>query len=121
MPQPIVYVELGAMNVPRAAAFYSSVFGWEFTDPNSDGYSTFSTGPSGIGGGIYRIHKVAAGGGVVIYLLVDDIDEYTKRITLAGGTVVVPKSSIPNTGWYGHFRDVDGNLMGLFTPLNLTA
>ena len=121
MPQPIVYVELGAINVPRAAAFYSSVFGWEFTDPKSEGYSTFSTGPSGIGGGIYKAQKLASGGGVVMYLLVDDIDEFSKKIALAGGTVVVPKSSIPGTGWYGHFKDPDGNLLGLFTPLNMTA
>jgi predicted enzyme related to lactoylglutathione lyase len=106
------------VSVPRAAAFYSSVFGWEFTDANSEGYSTFSTGPSGIGGGIYRAQKVAAGGGVVMYVLVDDVDDYCKKVSLAGGTVIVPKSAIPGTGWYAHIKDIDGNLIGLLMTLN---
>lgn len=118
MPQPIVYVEFGATDVPRAAAFYQYVFGWEFSDPGAVKYSTFSSGPNGIGGGIYVIDKANGNGnsGVVLYIMVDDIDNYSGKIIAGGGQVVVPKSEIKEVGWYGHFKDPSGNLLGLFTP-----
>lgn len=121
MPQPIVYVEFGATDVPRAAAFYQYVFGWEFSDASAVKYSTFSSGPNGIGGGIYQNDKSngngnGTNGGVVLYIMVDDIDNYCGKVIAAGGQVVRPKSEIQGVGWYGHFKDPSGNLLGLFTP-----
>lgn len=116
MPQPIIYLEIAATNVVRAATFYHRVFDWIFPDPDSRGYSTFSSGDHGIGGGIYRSETPHTGGGMVPYIHVTDIEACCEAITDAGGEIVVPKSEIPGTGWYGHFRDTEGNLMGLFTP-----
>ncbi len=116
MPQPIVYLELGSTSVARAAAFYSRVFDWQFTDPGQRAYTTFSTGESGIGGGIYRTDAVKPGGGIVPYIYVEDIDGCCRRIEQEGGRIVVAKAEIPGTGWYAHFKDLDGNLLGLFTP-----
>ena len=112
-PGPICYVEIGATDVVRAARFFSSVFGWEFADINSTGYSTFGTG-DGIGGGIYRTDKIKSGGGIMVYIAVDDITHTLDRVSAAGGRTIVPKSEIPGTGWYGHFADPDGNHLGLF-------
>ena len=33
---------------------------------------------------------------------------------LAGGTILMPKMEIPNTGWMGLFQDPTGNVVGLF-------
>ena len=112
-PGPICYVEIGATNVARAAQFYNSVFGWEFADIHSTGYSTFGTG-DGIGGGIYRTDTIKPGGGIIVYVAVDDITGTLDRVTAAGGKMIVPKTEIPGTGWYGHFADPDGNHLGLF-------
>lgn len=115
MPQPIVYVEIGATDVARAADFFISVFQWDFTDRTQVAYSTFTTG-DGIGGGIYRTKEMKPTGGVVLYIMVPDIDATLAQISMHGGRVVVPRSDIPGTGWYGHFQDPFGNLLGLFTP-----
>ncbi len=116
MPQPIVYIEIAATDVVRAATFYKRVFDWVFPDPDARGYSTFSSGDNGIGGGIYRAEEFRPGGGMVPYIYVTDIEASCREITDAGGEVVMPKTEIPGTGWYGHFRDPEGNLVGLFTP-----
>jgi predicted enzyme related to lactoylglutathione lyase len=112
-PGPICYIEIGATDVVRTAQFYDSVFGWEFADISSTGYSTFGTG-DGIGGGIYRTDKIKPGGGIIVYIAVDDITATLDLVTSAGGKTIVPKSEIPGTGWYGHFADPDGNNLGLF-------
>ena len=116
-PGPICYVEIGSTNVRRSAMFYNNIFGWEITDINSNEYTTFSSG-DGIGGGLYHSEKVKPGGGIIIYIAVDDITATLSNISAAGGRTLVPKSDIPETGWYGHFADPEGNHLGLFTPLS---
>lgn len=116
MPQPIVYIEIGAVDVVRAAVFYMRVFDWQFADANNTKYSTFSSGDSGIGGGIYKTDAVKAGGGMVPYIYVEDLEGCCARIQEEGGRIAVAKSAIPGTGWYAHFNDLDGNLLGLFKP-----
>jgi predicted enzyme related to lactoylglutathione lyase len=116
MPQPIVYVEMGAADVPRAADFYSYVFGWEFADPTQTTYSTFSSGPNGLTGGIFRAEQNRLNGTIVLYIMVDDIDLFCEKIKSAGGEVVVARSVVPGIGHYAHFKDPSGNLLGLFTP-----
>jgi hypothetical protein len=114
-PGPICYVEIGTTDLPKTAKFYMDIFNWQVTDPNSRVYSTFSTG-DGIGGGLYNTDQVKPGGGIIIYVAVEDIAATLARITAAGGRVLVPKTEIPGTGWYGHFADPVGNHLGLFTP-----
>jgi predicted enzyme related to lactoylglutathione lyase len=45
---------------------------------------------------------------------VDDIDEAIQKITTNGGTLVVPKTELPNVGWRAFFRDPEGNINGLW-------
>lgn len=115
MSQPLMYVEFGAVDVPRAAQFFKDVFDWHFTDISATGYSTFSSGPGGIGGGIQRVSMVQPGGGIILYVSVADIDAFCERILSHGGKVIRPKEEIPGVGWYAHFADLDSNLFGLFT------
>lgn len=116
MPQPIVYVEMGAADVPRAAEFYAYVFGWEFADRSQTSYSTFSSGPNGLSGGIFRTEQSRLNGTIVLYVFVEDIEFYCEKLVSAGGEVIVAKSVVPGIGHYAHFKDPSGNLLGLFTP-----
>lgn len=45
---------------------------------------------------------------------VDDIDDAMVKVAAAGGTVLTEKVPIPTFGWSAHFRDSEGNLIGLF-------
>lgn len=45
---------------------------------------------------------------------VENIDKTSKEIEKAGGRMVVPKSAVPNMGWFAFFTDIDGNVHGLW-------
>ena len=115
MAHSICHIELGATDVKRTSGFYESVFDWKFSNAMGDEYLTFDTG-QGLGGGLYKTPEVKSGGGIVFYILVNDIDASMSKITGAGGQQKIAKTEIPNVGWYGQFADPEGNLIGLFTP-----
>ena len=115
MNQPICYIEIGTADLSKAEQFYSSVFGWEFRGSHAPDYAAFAAG-DGIGGGLYKIEQAKGSGGVIFYIAVNDINESMKMVRAAGGTVLVGKTAIRGIGWYGHFKDPDGNIVGLYTP-----
>jgi predicted enzyme related to lactoylglutathione lyase len=44
---------------------------------------------------------------------VDDVDDYLDKITKKGGTVVVPKMTMPRIGYLAYFQDPQGNIFGI--------
>ncbi|WP_415309781.1 hypothetical protein [Candidatus Nitrosocosmicus sp. FF01] len=48
------------------------------------------------------------------YITVGSIDEYTIKITEKGGKIVIPKTEIPNMGYFTVFLDSEGNMLGLY-------
>ena len=44
---------------------------------------------------------------------VESVDESLKRIVMAWGSIVVPKRAIPGVGYQAHFRDPEGNVIGI--------
>lgn len=118
--QPIVHVEFPATDPKAASAFYADVFGWQIrTPPGFDDYPMFQA-EGGPGGAFVR---VGTGPGVLqytageplVYLASQDIDADLQRIQAHGGQVVLPKTEIPQVGWWAVFRDPTGNKVGLFT------
>jgi predicted enzyme related to lactoylglutathione lyase len=77
-------------------------------------YATFDTGTPP-GGGFNKIDKVGTGG-CLLYIKADDIEKKLKEIEKAGGKTVQTKMEIPQIGWFGTFKDIFGNTLGLFTP-----
>ena len=43
------------------------------------------------------------------YILVESVDEYTKKIEALGGKVIVPKMEVPGIGWWALALDPEGN------------
>jgi predicted enzyme related to lactoylglutathione lyase len=114
MPRP-VHFDLTADDPGRAAAFYSSVFGWTITkwDGPMDYWliTTGEEGEPGIDGGL-----AARGEGdppLMHTIGVPSLDEYTDRVSGAGGAVLRPKSPIPGVGWFALCADSEGNQLGL--------
>jgi len=107
MPR-VNYFEMQAREPERAAEFYSNVFGWKIKkwDGPAD-YWLISTGEGdGIDGGMA---KGETGAGTILSIDVDSVDEFTKKITGAGGKVIKPKHALPGSGWLAHFADTEGN------------
>ena len=51
--------------------------------------------------------------GVLVYILVDDIDKTLEKVVKLGGKIVVPKSG-ENGNAMATFADADSNLFGLY-------
>ncbi|HEY43579.1 MAG TPA: VOC family protein [Anaerolineae bacterium] len=80
-------------------------------------YVTFEAEP-GPGGGFNQVDNEAFKvGDVLVYIRTSDIDTTLKKIESLGGKTLVPKTEIPNIGWFAFFADPTGNRVGLFTGL----
>ncbi len=117
MDHTIVHFEIPADDVERLRKFYSQLFGWkiEKTEGPTD-YWFIQTVPvdekgnptrQGVNGGMIKKqnpeHKVTN------YILVESVDEYSKKIEALGGKVIVPKMEVPNMGFWAMAIDPEGN------------
>ena len=120
MPRPI-HFEIHAEDTQRAIAFYSTLFGWEFTQWGTEPYWLIKTGePSerGIDGGLLPRrgagpNEMAAVNAYVCTITVTDLDTMVRRMTDAGGSVALPRMPIPTVGWLAYGKDTEGNLFGM--------
>lgn len=121
MPRP-VHFEIHASDPAKAAAFYTEVFGWKITHLPELNYWLIETGAGeGINGGMMeRIGpKPAEDNPVSAFVCsmgIDSVDTYVKRALKAGGTVALPKMTIPGVGYQAYMKDPDGNIFGLHQP-----
>jgi predicted enzyme related to lactoylglutathione lyase len=53
----------------------------------------------------------------VVTVGVDAIDDTLKKIEAGGGSVVQPRTEIPNMGAFAYFKDSEGNVVGLWETL----
>jgi uncharacterized protein len=110
----VAYFQIPAHDSERAIGFYDRVFGWQF-DKKSNSLSEYcvvKTGreneAEGIDGGLTkRNEKVQAARNMIN---VPSIDEYTTKISSEGGKVLIPKSEIPNVGYWALCRDTEENV-----------
>jgi predicted enzyme related to lactoylglutathione lyase len=121
----VVHFEIPADDVERAKGFYGAVFGWQLdTQPIGEGEYTSvittaidpqtyaPTEPGGINGGMMQ--RSADTSSPVITVGVEDIDRSLKEVEANGGTVVTPRTPIPDMGAFAYFKDPEGNVMGLW-------
>src|SRR2546427_10001485 len=86
----IDYIELPATDIPATKAFYSSVFGWKFTDYGPD-YVSFEDGQ--MGGGFARVPSNSTGGPPVI-LYSSPLEKTQAAVLGKGGRISKPIFSI---------------------------
>ena len=112
----VVHFEIPADNPDRVAEFYKKVLGWNIQKWEGPmDYWLISTGKDsepGIHGGIAR-KKDRPASGVLVTAQVDSVDDSLKKIVNDGGSIVVPKRAIPGVGYQAHFRDPEGNVIGI--------
>ena len=115
MPKNNFYhVEIVSKDPEKTSKFYSSVFDQEIKFLEEMNYFTFNDGS--VGGGFTKPEDEMSSG-TVLYINTDDIKKSLDQIKANGGTVIREKSEIPSVGWYGLFKDPEGNLVGLLTLL----
>ena len=101
------YVEFPAKDMAATKAFFSKVFGWQFTDYGPD-YTAFSN--EGLDGGFYKSNLSGSPdkGSALIVFYSNSLEETQAKIEQAGGTIIKPIFSFPG-GRRFHFGDPNGN------------
>jgi len=117
MSEHIDYIELPGGDLAASKAFYSSAFGWGFTDfgPSYAGFED-----AGLDGGLAGADAdTLEGPGApttslpLVILRAEDLEAALERVTAAGGTVTAPIFEFPG-GRRFHFRDPAGNELGVW-------
>jgi predicted enzyme related to lactoylglutathione lyase len=113
MATPVTWFEIIGKDALALQKFYGDVFGWKMTPPVPEmgNYSMLEKQGEGIGGGIGSGGD--AGNRVTVYVEVDDPQAYLDKITQAGGTVIMPVTTITEATTIAMFTDPAGNIGGL--------
>ena len=110
MPHVIVHFEIPADDVARAKRFYGELFGWTFQEMGD--YTLIQCGDSGPNGGMMK--RMAPGQGITNYIQVENVDEYARKAQALGAAVLVPKTPVPEMGWWTQLQDTEGNVFALW-------
>ncbi|MFE2557019.1 VOC family protein [Streptomyces sp. NPDC059352] len=118
VPGSPCWLDLGAPDVPAAAAFYGAVLGWE--------YESMGEGEDMEGGMFRKDGKIVAGLGKLteegarpawmIYYSVADADATTQAVQKAGGTVRVAPRDLDEWGRMAQYSDPLGGQFAVWQP-----
>ena len=115
MGMPVVHWELWSKDPQRAADFYARVFAWEVQAmPEMDYRLVRTGGEGGIDGGIMKPEEGPWPGNMALYIAVDDLAAFRRRVVEAGGRIVVEEQEVPGMGSFSLFADPDGRVMGMW-------
>lgn len=113
MPAPVVRWQIISPRPDEVSQFYGAVFGWTERRDNTLGYREINTGSSeGIQGGVWPAPPEAPTF-VQLFVEVPDVDAAITAVTANGGTVLVPKSALPDGEVMAVIRDPLGTSLGL--------
>lgn len=112
----IVHIEFSANDPKSAGNFYKDLFDWKLKYTEEMDYMEFVTANE-LGGGFPKVGETTQAGSTVVYVSTDDIDASLAKAASLGGSIMMPKTEIPHTGWFGLFKDPTGNVVGVYTPL----
>jgi predicted enzyme related to lactoylglutathione lyase len=108
MSNHVCYFELMVSDTEKTKAFYGKVFDWKFSEyEGMPGYVNIDTGKEPMGG-IMKKPAEAPSFNLSVYFYVDSIDETLEKVGSAGGSILFPRTEIPNIGWWALFMDPDG-------------
>jgi hypothetical protein len=117
----VIHFDIYANDPARAIKFYQQAFGWKFEKWEGEGgmqYWLIMTGPeseNGIDGGMALREKEwkDAASTLAVTIGVKDIDKAIADIEKAGGEITMKKMVLPGVGWFGNFKDPEGNILSI--------
>lgn len=106
----IDYIELATGDIARIKSFYTSVFGWTFTDYGPE-YTSFHDGR--LNGGFF-LGGEPPSKGLLLVIYSTDLEAVQNKVAAAGGTIVKQTYRFPG-GQRFHFTDPDCNELAVWT------
>jgi len=112
----ICYLELPADDIEKSAAFYSSAFGWRMRKRGGGG-PAFDDTTGEVSGAFVTGRNASSSPGMLLYIMVDDIDGACKAVESNGGRIIQPVGAdAPEIT--ARFADPAGNIIGLYQEPN---
>jgi predicted enzyme related to lactoylglutathione lyase len=111
-PGKIAYVQIPAIDVDDSAAFYEAVFGWNIRR-RSNGEIAFDDGVGEVSGTWVTGRPPSSEPGLLVYVMVESVEQSLETIVEAGGAVVTPLTPQGEGEAYATFRDPAGNVLGI--------
>ena len=112
----IVWFEIPADNVERAKKFYGGLFGWKIEKmPGPMDYWHIDTGGSddSLDGGLMK-RQSPQQQGITNYVSVPSVDEFVAKVQKLGGKVRMPKTAVPQMGYFAICQDTETNTFALW-------
>jgi len=112
----IVWFEIPADDVERAKSFYSALFGWKIEKvPGMTDYWHVDTGGSDDApdGGVMKRQEPQQQG-ITNYIGVASVDESAAKVEKLGGKICMPKTAVPQMGYFVICRDPENNTFALW-------
>ena len=108
----ICYIEMPATDIRRSAEFYRQVFNWNIRT-RGNGTVAFDDGVGQVSGTWVLNRPALDNPGLLLYVMVDDIQTTVDLIQKNGGEIVQPVGAdAPEIT--ARFRDPGGNVIGLY-------
>jgi predicted enzyme related to lactoylglutathione lyase len=123
MPEPfyrtgkICYIEMPATDIQASATFYSQVFGWQVRE-RGDGSVAFDDTVGGVSGTWLLDRPPSTRPGLMVHIMVADLNRTIAAIEAAGGAIVQPADP-ESEEVFAHFRDPAGNVLGIYQQRGL--
>ena len=120
MADTFVHFEIPANDPEKLIKFHGGVFSWKFERTPMPGMPggeyimnmTTEQGKPGMNGGMYK--RTDPDDKPRQYIGVANIDASLAKERANGGTITMPKMTIPNIGWFAHITDPEGNPQAVF-------
>lgn len=107
----IDYIEIPVTDLPKARAFFESMFGWKFQEWG-DEYFSFNDGR--LDGGLRKADEPAPATGVLLVFYSDDLERDVGRVQELGGTISQEIFPFPG-GRRFHFIDPVGTEFAIWS------
>jgi predicted enzyme related to lactoylglutathione lyase len=108
----ICYVEIPAIDIPRSAEFYATVFGWQIRR-RGDGATAFDDATGAVSGAWVVGRPASPQPGLLMYVMVDSVAATIDAVVAHGGGLVQPIGGDASE-ITARFRDPAGNVIGLY-------
>lgn len=109
-PNTLSHFSINVLDTDRAIEFYKGVFGWNFAAWGPPGFFMIETG--GIHGSLQKKQDQPFEtliGNFECSIAVEDVDQVCAAIVEHGGSIDLPKVTIPGVADIARVRDSEGN------------
>jgi len=112
----IVWFDIPVDNVAKAKKFYSALFGWKIKKfPGVTDYWHIDTGGGNDtpDGGLLK-RRMPEHQGITSYVNVESVDKSAAKVQKLGGMICVPKTAVPEMGYFVVCQDTENNTFALW-------